>query len=42
MAMTRISLTGDKHKQFHPAVQDWAGAATYVRLAQTSDLSLFI
>ena len=29
MAMTRISLTGDKHKEFHPGVQDWAAAATY-------------
>jgi len=35
-------LFGWDKKEFHPAVQDWAGAATYLPLAQKSDVSLFI
>jgi peroxiredoxin family protein len=35
-------LFGWDKSEFHPAVQDWAGAATYLPLAQKSDVSLFI
>jgi len=35
-------LFGWDKSEFHPAVVDWAGAATYLPLAQKSDVSLFI
>lgn len=35
-------LFGWDKSEFHPAVKDWAGAATYLPLAQKSDVSLFI
>jgi len=35
-------LFGWNKSDFHPAVNDWAGAATYLPLAQKSDVSLFI